>query len=132
MKFDKDDLNQVPRRQFFEVTGGLSVSALLASAGQAFPQNKDSSQKIRMGVVGGGFWLQLPVARASPLRGHGGHRPATGSEGQATPDLPLRRRLRLAGNHGSKRRRTSMRWPSFPELWITSSTPGCVWSAGGM
>ena len=65
MKFDKDDLNQVPRRQFFEVTGGLSVSALLASAGQAFPQNKDSSQKIRMGVVGGGFgssfqWQEHP------------------------------------------------------------------------
>ena len=57
----------INRRNFLELTGGLTAGALLASAGSAFSADKAGDRKIRMGVVGGGFgstfqWHSIPTA----------------------------------------------------------------------
>lgn len=55
MNTNHDKPDTFTRRQFLELTGGLTAGAILASAGNAFSADKAGDRKIRMGVVGGGF-----------------------------------------------------------------------------
>jgi predicted dehydrogenase len=66
----------VTRRNFLELSGGLTAGAILSSAGAAFSADKAAGRRIRIGVVGGGFgstfhWHEHPgcvVAGVTDLR----------------------------------------------------------------